>query len=181
MHWPTTTTQPPHPLRSHFSLAGPGAASWASRPAAHSYRNLTSCLTFLTIAQDLVDGLVQLGVKASCTLGTGCPPVEIIAEGLPSGKVGSLLRSLLCCWQEGCAALALWWRPLPLPSSPRTAPPAASPLPTLVWAGNVQRLRGSALVLPVCCLQVSLSGSVSSQYLTALLMAAPLATGPGEH
>lgn len=60
--------------------------------------------------QDLVDGLVQLGVKASCTLGTGCPPVEIIAEGLPSGKVG-------------------------------------------------------------------LSGSVSSQYLTALLMAAPLATG----
>lgn len=37
--------------------------------------------------QDLVDGLVQLGVKASCTLGTGCPPVEIIAEGLPSGKV----------------------------------------------------------------------------------------------
>lgn len=29
----------------------------------------------------------QLGVKASCTLGTGCPPVEIIAEGLPSGKV----------------------------------------------------------------------------------------------
>ncbi|KAI7839611.1 hypothetical protein COHA_006611 [Chlorella ohadii] len=60
--------------------------------------------------QDLVDGLVQLGVKANCTMGTGCPPVEIIAEGLPSGKV-------------------------------------------------------------------SLSGSVSSQYLTALLMAAPLATG----
>lgn len=28
--------------------------------------------------------------------------------------------------------------------------------------------------------QVSLSGSVSSQYLTALLMAAPLATGSGE-
>lgn len=55
----------------------------------------------------------QLGVKATCTLGTGCPPVEIVAEGLPSGKV-------------------------------------------------------------------SLSGSVSSQYLTALLMAAPLATGSGE-
>ena len=62
--------------------------------------------------QDLVDGLVQLGVKATCTAGTGCPPVEILAEGLPSGKV-------------------------------------------------------------------SLSGSVSSQYLTALLMAAPLATGAG--
>ena len=30
-----------------------------------------------------------------------------------------------------------------------------------------------------CCLQINLSGSVSSQYLTALLMAAPLATGEG--
>ena len=38
--------------------------------------------------QDLVDGLVQLGVDAKCTLGTGCPPVEINAQGLPSGKVG---------------------------------------------------------------------------------------------
>lgn len=28
-----------------------------------------------------------------------------------------------------------------------------------------------------CCVQVQLSGKVSSQYLTALLMAAPLATG----
>ena len=60
--------------------------------------------------QDLVDGLVQLGVDANCTLGTGCPPVRVVAEGLPSGRV-------------------------------------------------------------------ELSGSVSSQYLTALLMAAPLATG----
>jgi 3-phosphoshikimate 1-carboxyvinyltransferase len=60
--------------------------------------------------QDLVDGLVQLGVKAECTMGTGCPPVAVKAEGLPSGKV-------------------------------------------------------------------ELSGKVSSQYLTALLMAAPLATG----
>lgn len=59
---------------------------------------------------DLVDGLVQLGVAAKCTLGTGCPPVEINAQGLPSGVV-------------------------------------------------------------------RLSGAVSSQYLTALLMAAPLATG----
>ena len=59
-----------------------------------------------------MDGLVQLGVKATCTMGTGCPPVEVIAEGLPSGTV-------------------------------------------------------------------QLSGSVSSQYLTALLMAAPLATGTG--
>ena len=37
--------------------------------------------------QDLVDGLVQLGVDAKCTLGTGCPPVEVNAKGLPGGKV----------------------------------------------------------------------------------------------
>jgi 3-phosphoshikimate 1-carboxyvinyltransferase len=36
---------------------------------------------------DLVDGLVQLGVDARCTLGTGCPPVEVQAAGLPSGTV----------------------------------------------------------------------------------------------
>jgi len=36
---------------------------------------------------DLVDGLVQLGVDAQCTMGTGCPPVEVNAQGLPSGKV----------------------------------------------------------------------------------------------
>eukprot|EP00959_Pyramimonas_sp_CCMP1952_P078320 1637332-Pyramimonas_sp.AAC.1 len=58
---------------------------------------------------DLVLGLQQLGVKAECTMGTGCPPVEVIAEGLPGGLI-------------------------------------------------------------------KLSGGVSSQYLTALLMAAPLAT-----
>lgn len=59
---------------------------------------------------DLVDGLKQLGVKVECTLGTGCPPVEVVCEGLPGG-------------------------------------------------------------------QMSLAGSVSSQYLTAVLMAAPLALG----
>ena len=37
--------------------------------------------------QDLVDGLVQLGVDATCSLGTGCPPVVVNAAGLPSGKV----------------------------------------------------------------------------------------------
>lgn len=63
--------------------------------------------------QDLVDGLVQLGVDAECTLGTGCPPVRVKAEGIQSGG------------------------------------------------------------------RVELSGSVSSQYLTALLMAAPLAKGEG--
>jgi hypothetical protein len=36
---------------------------------------------------DLVDGLVQLGVDAECTLGTGCPPVAVNAAGLPPGKV----------------------------------------------------------------------------------------------
>lgn len=58
---------------------------------------------------DLVDGLVQLGVDAECTLGTGCPPVRVQAAGLPAGSI-------------------------------------------------------------------SISGAVSSQYLTALLMASPLAT-----
>lgn len=39
--------------------------------------------------QDLVDGLVQLGVDVKCTAGTGCPPVEINANGLPAGKVSA--------------------------------------------------------------------------------------------
>ena len=37
--------------------------------------------------QDLVDGLVALGVDAKCLLGTGCPPVEIYAQGLKPAKV----------------------------------------------------------------------------------------------
>jgi 3-phosphoshikimate 1-carboxyvinyltransferase len=61
---------------------------------------------------DLVEGLVQLGVDAECTLGTGCPPVRVRAQGIQAGGT------------------------------------------------------------------VRLSGGVSSQYLTALLMALPLAT-PG--
>uniref|UniRef100_A0A7S0X827 3-phosphoshikimate 1-carboxyvinyltransferase n=1 Tax=Mantoniella antarctica TaxID=81844 RepID=A0A7S0X827_9CHLO len=60
--------------------------------------------------QDLVDGLKQLGVDAECTMGTGCPPVKVVANGLPGGRV-------------------------------------------------------------------ELKGSVSSQYLTALLMSSPLSTG----
>ena len=60
--------------------------------------------------EDLVDGLKQLGVDAECTMGTGCPPVKIVADGLPGGRV-------------------------------------------------------------------ELKGSVSSQYLTALLMSAPLSKG----
>ena len=50
--------------------------------------------------QDLVDGLTQLGVDAQCTAGTGCPPVAVHAQGLPSGKVrhmrtGELMSVLL--------------------------------------------------------------------------------------
>lgn len=57
-------------------------------PPTHPPTPLTFlCCSTLHPLQDLVDGLVQLGVKASCTMGTGCPPVEIFAEGLPSGKV----------------------------------------------------------------------------------------------
>ena len=58
--------------------------------------------------QDLVDGLVQLGVDAKCTLGTGCPPVEVKAAGLPSGKVSHFSRS---CGHDvfvGCHSLACW-------------------------------------------------------------------------
>jgi 3-phosphoshikimate 1-carboxyvinyltransferase len=61
---------------------------------------------------DLVEGLTQLGVDAVCTLGTGCPPVRVRAQGVKAGGV------------------------------------------------------------------VKLSGGVSSQYLTALLMALPLAEVP---
>lgn len=42
--------------------------------------------------QDLVDGLNQLGVHAQCTAGTGCPPVTVNAQGLPSGKVRQVSR-----------------------------------------------------------------------------------------
>lgn len=62
--------------------------------------------------QDLVDGLVQLGVDAKCTLGTGCPPVEVNAQGLPSGRVSRLNGAVICncCCEEAttclCAACA---------------------------------------------------------------------------
>ena len=35
---------------------------------------------------DLVNGLTQLGANLSCLNGTDCPPVEVIADGLPGGK-----------------------------------------------------------------------------------------------
>ena len=60
--------------------------------------------------EDLIVGLKQLGVDAECTLGTGCPPVKIEANGIPGGRV-------------------------------------------------------------------EIKGSVSSQYLTAVLMSSPLSTG----
>lgn len=36
--------------------------------------------------QALVDALNKMGVKASCVEGSGCPPVEVRARGLPGGK-----------------------------------------------------------------------------------------------
>ena len=34
----------------------------------------------------MVDGLSQLGANLRCLNGTDCPPVEVIADGLPGGK-----------------------------------------------------------------------------------------------
>lgn len=67
-----------------------------------------SSFSVLSSAQDLVDGLVQLGVDATCTLGTGCPPVEVKAAGLPSGKV-RMLRALCALCSCGRAMLHLVW------------------------------------------------------------------------
>lgn len=47
---------------------------------------------------DLVDGLRQLGVDAECTAGTGCPPVTVIAAGLPSGTVRRRQLCVPCVW-----------------------------------------------------------------------------------
>ncbi len=66
--------------------------------------------------QDLVDGLVQLGVDAQCTLGTGCPPVTVDAKGLPSGKVNGAPGLLGLCglcildraYAEHLAVPAVW-------------------------------------------------------------------------
>jgi EPSP synthase (3-phosphoshikimate 1-carboxyvinyltransferase) len=98
---------------------------------------------------DLVDGLKQLGVDATCTAGTGCPPVLVNANGLPSGTVSTTV--------------------------------------SLLWyiVNAIEQLNDfPAYMMPHCrfpasefAMQVEISGSVSSQYLTALLMAAPLATG----
>jgi hypothetical protein len=63
--------------------------------------------------QDLVDGLVQLGVDAQCTMGTGCPPVTVNAAGLPSGKVGGTIVCDICILidKQCCAGDALvYWR-----------------------------------------------------------------------
>ncbi len=35
---------------------------------------------------DLIEGLTQLGANLRCLNGTDCPPVEVIADGLPGGK-----------------------------------------------------------------------------------------------
>ncbi len=36
--------------------------------------------------KDLVDALNQLGANINCINGTGCPPVEVMARGLPGGR-----------------------------------------------------------------------------------------------
>jgi hypothetical protein len=56
--------------------------------------------------QDLVDGLVQLGVDAKCTLGTGCPPVAIDAKGMTGGKV-----AFLCACDEILYVLFIYCLP----------------------------------------------------------------------
>lgn len=43
--------------------------------------------------QDLIEGLQQLDVHVQCSP-TGCPPVELYAEGLCPGQVASGLRCI---------------------------------------------------------------------------------------
>lgn len=65
------------------------ARSWPSILSAHACRFVLDGVQRMRERpiQDLVDGLVQLGVDAKCTMGTGCPPVEVNSQGLPTGKV----------------------------------------------------------------------------------------------
>jgi hypothetical protein len=134
---------------------------------------------------DLVDGLVQLGVDAKCTMGTGCPPVEVNAQGLPSGKVGCVV---LCVWAQGLQS----GRATGLEASVSGGEEAglgADRLPGAVLCA----LAAAQFATSTCChlrcfprvpyrnsphqqlppppkKQVQLSSSVSSQYLTALLI-----------
>ena len=99
--------------------------------------------------QDLVDGLVGLGVDAKCTMGTGCPPVEVNAKGLPTGQV--YLPPCAACYSGSANdiySLTSW----------------------MIWPHANYDAKW---------VQIRLNGSVSSQYLTAILMAAPLAEGEG--
>jgi len=146
--------------------------------------------------QDLVDGLVQLGVQASCSLGTGCPPVEVLAEGLPSGTVRR------CSLPSSVTTAAGWshFTPACLGSCHMQPASLLCPAPIMrsclalvsmhdtvhSWAASWELIAARAVLdsqarppssAALCVMQVELSGSVSSQYLTALLMAAPLATG----
>jgi len=57
--------------------------------------------------QDLVDGLAALGVDVKCTLGTGCPPVEIMAEGIRPGRVRKRAPRHVLRWPAGLADLHL--------------------------------------------------------------------------
>ncbi len=55
--------------------------------------------------QDLVDGLCQLGVVAQCSLGTGCPPVTVQADGLPSGTVSTICLFIHLCIMSLCTPM----------------------------------------------------------------------------
>ncbi|KAB1218972.1 3-phosphoshikimate 1-carboxyvinyltransferase, chloroplastic [Morella rubra] len=113
---------------------------------------------------DLVAGLKQLGADVDCFLGTNCPPVRVVGKGgLPGGKNSHHQYPQLDYKNNsGNPALCLVWR------SDRCDSEIGSIRPPRIVAGKVN--------LDV----VKLSGSISSQYLTALLMASPLALGDVE-
>lgn len=78
--------------------------------------------------QDLVDGLNQLGVKATCTLGTGCPPVEVLPSQQGQGgwveKIEEvILRRCGVAGERGRSWAGLWPWALPRHRSLSHTPP----------------------------------------------------------
>ncbi|KAM7472101.1 hypothetical protein LguiA_010284 [Lonicera macranthoides] len=158
---------------------------------------------------DLVTGLKQLGADVDCFLGTNCPPVRIAGKGgLPGGKELAYwcCRKFLILKSSQYAHatnLGIRRKRLKVETSTQRLKKRE---PWMSNADLVQVTKGSSsvrdcwrvylLIYPgeLCGLAgdsaltsmttigvaVKLSGSVSSQYLTALLMAAPLALGDVE-
>ncbi|KAF5935927.1 hypothetical protein HYC85_027056 [Camellia sinensis] len=142
---------------------------------------------------DLVTGLKQLGADVDCFLGTNCPPVRVVGKGgLPGGKVSFsftltldiLMLNMNITIQFAIFAvrvLGTYWVRVSVPvrlhayrqrerglsSSSSSFPLQRQHLFTSKPSGDGDATRRSP--------PVKLSGSVSSQYLTALLMADPLA------